>query len=136
VRDDTSRLNSLLLVSGVSFVLRCSAPWSIRHTSTGNPPAVRTGSANQEGGPTVRAAPNAIAVSAISLDLIRAHVSLIHRLAEPLKGWGKIVIACFGQTPDQVAVELGSARSGPLRVLRGRGGGRLSAFITPFDRKR
>jgi hypothetical protein len=98
VRDDTGRQSSLLLVSGVSFVLRCSAPWSIRHTSTGNPPAVRTGSANQEGGPTVRAAPNAIAVSAISLDLIRAHVSLIHRLAERLKGWGKIVIACFGQT--------------------------------------
>jgi len=75
------------------------------------------------------AALNVVRVSAISLKLIRAHVSLIHRLAEPPKGRGKIVIACFGQTPDQVAVELGSARSGPLRVLRGRVSGRQQALV-------
>jgi len=37
-----------------------------------------------------------------ALDLIREHVRLIQQLAEPLKGHGKIVIACFGEAPDQL----------------------------------
>ena len=35
-------------------------------------------------------------------DMIREHVRMIQQLAEPLKDKGKIVIACFGEAPDQL----------------------------------
>src|SRR6266550_936138 len=38
----------------------------------------------------------------IAPDLIREHVRMIQLLAEPLKDEGKIVIACFGEAPDQI----------------------------------
>jgi hypothetical protein len=35
------------------------------------------------------------------VSLIRAHVEIINKLAAPLAGQGKLVIACFGEDPDQ-----------------------------------
>jgi RepB DNA-primase from phage plasmid len=37
----------------------------------------------------------------ISPELIRAHAEIIHRLAAPLAGKGKLVIAAFGEDPDR-----------------------------------
>jgi hypothetical protein len=39
---------------------------------------------------------------AIDPDAIRAHAELIHRLAGPLAGKGKLVITAFGEDPDQL----------------------------------
>src|SRR5438270_2568026 len=39
---------------------------------------------------------------AIDPDAIRAHAELIHRLAGPLGGKGKLVITAFGEDPDQL----------------------------------
>jgi hypothetical protein len=49
----------------------------------------------------VRAAASLPALKA-ALDLIREHVRMIQQLAEPFRGKGKIVIACFGEAPDQL----------------------------------
>jgi len=35
------------------------------------------------------------------VSLIRAHIEIINKLAEPVTGQGKLVIACFGEDPDQ-----------------------------------
>ena len=35
------------------------------------------------------------------VSLIRTHVEIINKLAEPVTGRGKLVIACFGEHPDQ-----------------------------------
>ncbi len=46
------------------------------------------------------AAPNGV-VPKIELDLIRTHAEIIHELAAPLVGRGKLIIACFGEVPDE-----------------------------------
>jgi hypothetical protein len=38
---------------------------------------------------------------AINIGEIRAHVEILHALATPLAGAGKLVVACFAQDPDQ-----------------------------------
>jgi P4 family phage/plasmid primase-like protien len=40
-------------------------------------------------------------------DAVRAHVELIHRLAGPLAGKGKLVITAFGEDPDQLHPKTG-----------------------------
>ncbi len=49
-----------------------------------------------------------------ALDLIREHVRMIQQFAEPFRGKGKIVIACFGEAPDQLDPKTGK----PGRRLR------------------
>jgi hypothetical protein len=45
---------------------------------------------------------------------IRAHVELVHRLAQPLAGRGKVIVAGFGEDPDQINPNT----SKPARRLR------------------
>ena len=45
----------------------------------------------------------------ILTDEIRAHCEMIHRLAGPLAGQGKLVIACFGEDPAQLNSKTGAA---------------------------
>jgi hypothetical protein len=40
---------------------------------------------------------------------IRAHCEIIHELAAPLTGQGKLVIACFGEDPDQLDPKTGAS---------------------------
>jgi hypothetical protein len=44
---------------------------------------------------------------AIDADAVRAHAELIHRLASPLAGKGKLVITAFGEDPDQLHPKIG-----------------------------
>lgn len=53
------------------------------------------------------AAPKAI--SGISPDAIREHVEIIHELAAPLAGQGKLVIAAFGEDPDKPNPKTGAS---------------------------
>src|SRR5216683_8266574 len=41
-------------------------------------------------------------------DEILAHCEMIHRLASPLAGQGKLVIACFGEAPAQLNPKTGT----------------------------
>jgi len=43
----------------------------------------------------------------IVCDWIRAHVSLVHILAQPLAGEGKVVITSFGENPDEIDPKTG-----------------------------
>jgi hypothetical protein len=43
------------------------------------------------------------------LTAVRAHAEHIHRLAAPLAGKGKLIVAGFGEDPDRVNPKTGSS---------------------------
>jgi hypothetical protein len=61
---------------------------------------------------------NVITQSAAEIvpDWIRDHVRLIHLLAQPLVGQGKVIATCFGEDPDEIDPKTGN----PGRSLRPR----------------